>query len=82
MAARSFRKVCKEVSVEEVAAPEEVVPLDEPALPEASLIAETRLLKSVFKVSRLPAVVDDELEEEEEELNWEINSSSLLAKLE
>ena len=86
LAAKSFKNVCRSALVEAVvlldALLEEVLP------PEASWIAETRLLKSDFKVSRLLSSVDVVVEEEEvvvvveEELNWEINPSILLVRLE
>lgn len=59
--------------------------VDELVEPEAPPIAETRLLKSDCKVSRLVELVEDELEEDElveESLNCEINAPILLLKFE
>jgi hypothetical protein len=83
LAAKSFRNVCRAALVDDVLVDDVVllVALVEELLPpEALLIAETRLLKSVFKVLRLLVPVDDELDEES--FNWEIRSSILLEKLE
>ncbi|MDR3557826.1 MAG: hypothetical protein P4L55_23965 [Syntrophobacteraceae bacterium] len=87
LATRSVKNVFRSTPVEVV------VPLvvllaalvDELVEPEAPLIAETRLLKSDCKVSRLVELVEDELEEDElveESLNCEINAPILLLKFE
>ncbi len=89
LATRSLRKVSRL----ELALDVPVVLLEEPDVlldelsPEAFWIADTKLLKSDFSVSRLLSVEDvDEVEEadEVEEVlsNSEIRFSSLLAKLE
>lgn len=76
LATRSLRKVSRPEPAPDVP----VVLLDE-LLPEASWIADTRLLKSDFSVSRLLSV--EEVEEVEEvSPSSEIRFSILLAKLE
>ncbi|MGC8491569.1 MAG: hypothetical protein ACP5SH_07510 [Syntrophobacteraceae bacterium] len=89
LSTRFCRKVCRSALVEEevvllvlvVVADAAVDVLPEPF---ALSIAETRLLKSDCKVSRVVELVDDEVEEveevEEEEPSWEISASILVVR--
>ncbi len=82
---RFCRKVCRSALVEEVVVVLlELVVVADAAFdvlldPFALSIAETRLLKSDCRVSRVVELVDDD-DEEEEELSWEIRASILVVR--